>query len=58
MRQADFFSLAINTFSGKYNLVQLEMNASTQNLTRFILYNTLNRFDITVTILCAMMVEK
>lgn len=33
MKQFDYLSLAINIFGRKHSLVQLGMNASTQNLT-------------------------
>lgn len=33
IRQLGYFSFAISIFGGKYNLVQVGMNASTQNLT-------------------------
>lgn len=47
MRKLDFFfPLALSIFGRKYNLVQLGMNAFTQNLTQFISLNTLSRFNV------------
>ena len=57
MKPLDHFSLAL--FGGKYKLVQFGMNASAQTLhTVHFVEHSLNKSNIAVTVLSAMVVEK